>query len=660
MSRTLSSPVGATISHFTPASTHQTAKQLTYSELIEYHLGTVSLELEDKGYSAKVSHQIVRNHRTAINGWMRHKDVDAQTPVGDELGCEFNGQLTAHLKHLRHQGGIRGRGLSESTLHSRESLLNRWRDSWLKLINTQGLPSAFNEALSFLIRGGSHNLFSIARDTGVPRTSLSQWMAGARPSALQVDNIQRLETYFDLPPATLLSRAGLAKTQPRPYRAGATTDRRRLQKLTVRKYRLTDFSSLTHLQDEWNGLEQFMSMPCPPEGMRRNSRWNEDPSTQINSTAVRQKELLASYFGFLCLPTDDSDPLFKGEGLNAQSLSLALLTNTTLVERFIEFRRLRAGGVYTSETIQVLSFCCSLLREETGYLRQHPEFGERLQPAVTCGDWDMLCKSSHRRFTALRNSLCKEKAIGVGRDVEEPIRAILDRQHPIQALFELIAAAEAAPPSPNENPGAFAIHHRNLLLIRMLSAIPLRIKHYSIMTYRPDNSGNLYQKRDGSWWLWFHSRTFKNFKHLGAATHDYRVPLPKSLWSHIECYLSEHRPHLLGAQECDYVFRPSVTMGAPASKIRPTARIKQRYLSRTVLRLTQRHLPESAGFGPHAFRHILATDYIKNRPDGFEVAARLLHDKIETVRRAYAHLRTADYIAHWLVYYEEQQREAQQ
>lgn len=659
MSTTLQPPAGASPSHFTQALSHQPTSPFTYLNLIEFHLGEVAEGLEGKGYSMKAARQVVRNHRTAINGWMRERGFDIHSPVGDELGVEFETQRIAHLSHLRIQGGPAKRGLSASTLSSRESLLTRWMASWLVLNKTQGLPRPFSEALSSLIRNRNLSLHSIARDTGVPRSTIQTWMRGEHhPTALQSENIRRLETHLALPPDTLLSRAGLEGSSTHRFQAGATAFRRRIQKFSMRKYCISDFSSIPTLQTEWDGLEKFMSMPCPPEGMKRNSRWNEDPATGINSSAQIRKELLSRFYGFLCLPKDESDHEFRGEGFDAAKLSLALLADTTCVERFLEFRRLRASGSYTSDTTHMLSFCCSLLRAETGYLRQHPEFGERLQPTVMAEEWGALCDRSHRRFTSLKTTLSKEGAVGFGRDVEEPIRAILDRQHPIQALLELIAAIEAARPSPTANPATVAVYHRDLLLIRMLSANPLRIKHFSIMTYRPDNSGNLYQTSDGSWWLRFPSRTFKNFKHLGASMRDYRAPLPQSLWAHVESYLFEHRPHLFGSQECDYVFRHSPAKRSLASRAFPAARYKQGSLSRVVLRLTQKHLPGCVGFGPHAFRHIIATEYIKNNLDGFEVAARILHDKVETVRKTYAHLRTADYVAHWLAYYEQQQREA--
>ena len=57
---------------------------------------------------------------------------------------------------------------------------------------------------------------------------------------------------------------------------------------------------------------------------------------------------------------------------------------------------------------------------------------------------------------------------------------------------------------------------------------------------------------------------------------------------------------------------------------------------------TRRFLNGCKGFGPHAVRHLVATDYIKNREGGWQTAADVLHDTVEVVRRAYAFLRAED------------------
>ena len=81
----------------------------------------------------------------------------------------------------------------------------------------------------------------------------------------------------------------------------------------------------------------------------------------------------------------------------------------------------------------------------------------------------------------------------------------------------------------------------------MLTINPLRRHHYSIMTYKDNNTGNLVRLPDGSWGLHFEAEDFKNQN--GAANGSYDVILSKSIWKQLEEYLREHRRFLLGAQQ---------------------------------------------------------------------------------------------------------------
>ena len=69
-----------------------------------------------------------------------------------------------------------------------------------------------------------------------------------------------------------------------------------------------------------------------------------------------------------------------------------------------------------------------------------------------------------------------------------------------------------------------------------------------------------------------------------------------------------------------------------------------------MLHRTRQFIPGCPGFGPHAVRHIVATDYIKNNPNGFQIAADVLHDKLQTVLTHYAHLKAADGHRHYQQY----------
>lgn len=129
--------------------------------------------------------------------------------------------------------------------------------------------------------------------------------------------------------------------------------------------------------------------------------------------------------------------------------------------------------------------------------------------------------------------------------------------------------------------------------------------------------------------------------------------MPRSLWPYVKTYLSEYRPLLLGADKCDYVFRPAPWGGTLKHKTGDIKPMKPGSLS-DVLRKNARHYLRCMGFGSHAYRHIVATDYLKNHPGGVMIAASILHDTPETVLEYYRHLQEADYFGYWVTYHEEQ------
>jgi integrase len=239
----------------------------------------------------------------------------------------------------------------------------------------------------------------------------------------------------------------------------------------------------------------------------------------------------------------------------------------------------------------------------------------------------------------------REDEFKVTRDPFEPIRALINIQHPLDVLFELADAYEADAPSRRASPHKKAVHYQNLFLIKFATLIPLRVFNLSVMTWKPDGTGNLYQRPDGFWWVRFEPSYFKNQK--GAAKdRPFDVPLHPTLWPYVEEFLFTHRPHLAGASACDYVFRPGTTRGA-ANFRNADLPTSTTVLSRWVYKLSQRFIPDCPGFSIHAFRHLVATEYIKNNPAGYAIAAAILHDREETVRKNYAWVMPADKFGFW-------------
>jgi hypothetical protein len=166
---------------------------------------------------------------------------------------------------------------------------------------------------------------------------------------------------------------------------------------------------------------------------------------------------------------------------------------------------------------------------------------------------------------------------------------------------------------------------------------------------------NLYKGKLGEWRVRFEAADFKN-QNGAASDSDYDVVCPKWLGSIIDFYLANR--HLFpgggttdGLLDCPYFIRPAVNNGAREQDILP---IDKNTLFQWCKSATFRFIPDCIGFGPHAWRHIVATDWIKNNPNGFQVAAKFLHDKLETVMSNYQHLKTSDWLLSYNTYSDSQ------
>jgi integrase len=173
-----------------------------------------------------------------------------------------------------------------------------------------------------------------------------------------------------------------------------------------------------------------------------------------------------------------------------------------------------------------------------------------------------------------------------------------------------------------------------LVLIKLLSSNALRRRNLVYLTWRADDTGQLYRKADGSWWIRIPKQQFKNW--YGAAREfDYDSPVHPSAWADIEKYLFVHRK-LLMRGPTDLVF---LTLAGPHSAKENRPWIE---MSSTVSTLTNRYLLKSPGIGTHAFRHIVATAILKANGGDHKTAAQVLNDRVSTVERHYAGLRSAD------------------
>jgi hypothetical protein len=618
-------------------------RPITYREVFKHVEDELSERLETKGKSQKR----VGNFRTARNGWLTECGLSEESPVGVEFGSGFNGSLERYLTTLTREGK------SAQTLADRRSMIGVYREAWVSLLQSAAaagvLEGDFAQALNRLVKSSGVSVGVITRNAAVNETTFNAWRNGKRwPSRLLLPAVHRLEGVFGLPLGVLAAKLPqMLSGGTGSIRTGLTGYRKQLVKMRQLQYLLKEF--LPALQSEWGDLFLFYTDAAwlRTRGLKRNSKWRVREHDGCCPTAEHARTQISEFMGYLCLPTNSENPHLRGKGCPREQLTLALLSDSDLIYNFLQFKRERTYlRHYNTGTYTFLSFCSSLLRPETGFLWQSPELGARLPVPVPAADWHEWCERHRSVILSTRKDLLQEDEFKKTRDPFEPIRAIiLNNQHPLDVLFGLADAYEADAPPRHASPCRRAAHYQNLFLIKFATLIPLRVFNFSVMTWRPDGTGNLYQKPDGSWWVRFDSSYLKN--HKGAAKdRPFDVPLHPTLWHYVEEFLFTHRPHLLRAAACEYVFRHGVMREANQARGagRPVGRSN---LSLQVFRITQRYIPHCPGFGIHAFRHLVATEYIKNNPAGYAVAAAVLNDKEETVRKSYAWVLPADKFGFW-------------
>lgn len=615
-------------------------KPITYGEVRDHLEQALSARLEAEGKSQKR----VSNFRTTMKRWMEQFGLSERIPVGVEVGAEFTKYLELYSKAME--------GMDQQTIADRRSMMVAYRETWVHLrqaATADTLEGDFAQTLVRLIELSGTTTRAIARAAGVGFSTVKRWRRGrCLPTKRFLPAVHRLEEIFGLPVGVLVTK--LPKVlcgNTEPIKSCQTGHRKHGATLKRLPYRLKEFPPT--LQGEWDDLVRFYTDAAwlRMHGLKRNSKWRVREHDNSCPTASRVRSLVSEFMGYLCLPSDAEDPRLRGMGFQPDELTLGAFSDSGLVYNFSQFMRERSYlKHYNSGTFYLFSFSMLLLRKETGFLWQQPEFGSRLPMPVSAGDWQAWCERHRAVIKSTQKDLTREGEFKKTRDPFEPISTIIqNNQHPLDVLFELAADYEADAPPRHASPHCKAVHRQNLFLIKFVTVIPLRVFNISVMTWKPDGTGNLYQKPDGAWWVRFDPSYLKN--HKGAAKdRPFDVPVHPSLWPYVEEFLFTHRPHLAGAAACDYVFRPALALKATETR-HPGRAVAETVLSRRVFKITQRYIQNCPGFGLHAFRHLVATEYIKNNSAGYAIAAAVLYDKEKTVRSNYAWVTPADTFGFW-------------
>ncbi|MFO0443942.1 MAG: hypothetical protein ACK50F_06655 [Betaproteobacteria bacterium] len=627
----------------TRAELQKPVQQPTYADLVAY---------VETRRDLRVGEQQALNRMSALRQFLELQGLSSSSPVGQELGAGFDDALSDFVQAKTEQGR-RPRSIANAC-----SALRVWQKSWREWVASRDEPKfeGLADAIKYYAQkfeaatGKQFKPGQIARLAGLGQGYISALLTQNVKTfkANKLENLAKVEELLGAPPTSLtrfvaLERERLADrfaSKRRTTRFG-----RQVSDLLNDRYRLKELPP--HLLQEVREFIRFKTLVRPPRNMLRNEMWRTKPVGECVATervvsivsidgktfsaaASRFLDMVEQFFGIMVL-----------KGHDPAKFSLAWMCDRDLIDVVIQFGKDRVGAV-TTTTVDLVENVRSLLFTK-GWLYQQPQFALKLYTPSAMSEeaWKAWCTETRMYFRGVLADLEKDNLIKKGRDTEEPISDILQRDHPITALLELVEEMERYLKKYESQPLTMtgmgkAVLQRDILIFKILTVQPHRARMMKIMKWTKENTGNLYKRANGVWAIRFAPEDFKNEK--GAARdRAYDVELPKALGPEIENYLTNVRPKF--DRTGDYVFFTQKKRGH-VKEGRETQggkwiNVMVRYRSRGFLK-------GCIGFGPHAIRHIVATDYIKNNPESFMVAAHILHDKLETVIENYAHLKAAD------------------
>lgn len=607
---------------------------LCYKEVVEFRKRDIVGSETDHGSSAI---QIFRNHLTSLHSYLAFCGKTDDSQVGREMQSAFEGKLRDYLDCV---------DVAERTKSDRRSHLRAWHEAVTALLKRpaeKGVApaqapvgdGAFHKLLRQAIAASGYAPKTLAKRAGASTSAIQRWLKGAVPNRRAYPSVHRIEAELGLERDTLLSRIRAETAEYKNERSPASIAyRERLRENTIAVYRLrTELLSSPFLA-EWAAYFDYKTTKYPSLERSTRGSWRMLPVKKIVQrvpayarrgsvgcvTAMMTMDKFRSFFGYLCLPKEQG-----GLGIPLDEVqSLAWLTVPKAIDGYLTFVSNRSAGLIHSGHAVFCAVGASMTHPRTGYLTQQPSFAGKIPAGYMHADWSEGCAKAYRLFRQWARD-----AKGMSRKPNEPIQGLLSSSEPLAPIMRAVEkldklAAEKPAGSLQE-----AMHKRDALLLSMLIANPLRARNYILASWHEGGTGSLYQRENGQWRLRFEAGDFKNDK--DALQTDYDAPLPASLNDRIEEYLFEYRPRLLTKNPRSTSLFPGKTGNQWEGLNKQVARVARRLIRET-----------PGGFGPHAMRHIVASDWLRKHPNDFLTAAQLLHDKLETVLKNYAHLRQDD------------------
>ncbi|MFC7738605.1 hypothetical protein ACFQX4_22995 [Roseomonas sp. GCM10028921] len=364
---------------------------------------------------------------------------------------------------------------------------------------------------------------------------------------------------------------------------------------------------------------------------------------ELPETMVKVVRQLRCILGFVTLPLESANVYLSGLGVPVENLRLSHLFVAKNLIGYLEFLRLRTGRIDHNGLAVWVTLHRSLVggREAFGRLAQmhlRDDLASVLRDGVpvTASAWHRWCDEQRDELDRYVLKVTDGKGLGnVGkaRDPGEKLRLVLDYNHPMQEVVwpTVTYLASRRPPLHYPLDVRFS-HEEKVFTVAALASEPLRRQNWRHMEW-----GRHLDRIDGQWRIAIPPGVFKNRRRLKES---YRSIVEPAAQQYYEAWYRIWIENF-GYDPLDerHKSKRSYVLGF-ADRKNPSRICDPNFLTHRLAFLTG-----VWGFapGPHAFRHLWATDWLRRHPDDFFTVAGRLNDKIETVLREYAHLRSGDH-----------------
>lgn len=407
------------------------------------------------------------------------------------------------------------------------------------------------------------------------------------------------------------------------------------------------------LTEEVRRLVTFKTATLSAIGYVRNGVWND-------YTAAQRAEHLSLFFGALAAsPTG----VTAGHGVPRDHLCLALLAFPSVWDWYVRWRE-RRRGFFTSWEANMLSVGVSLVRRETGWLRQSPDLADRLQPidglvssadiAAAKADWEGQCEAMYRHGLVRAKEI--ERVLRIHRDPFEPILPVLEAAKPVAEYLRIADEILKYRPDPDRFPLQAAESTRSFLMIRLGLHLGVRQRNLRELRLCPRGEtptgerqlearrhGEIrWSDRDQGWEVLIPSSAFKNAGSSFFGNKPFRLILPDlgKLYAFIDSYVRRERALLLG-NAAD----PETFFVKTAKRTTSEASYNVTTFYEAWRHTIQRHgvfnpytgrgaIKGLLPHGPHNVRDVLATHILK-QTGSYEQASYAIQDTPATVAEHY-------------------------